>query len=887
MNSYQAVKNWVLSRLQKKADSIENEVICKEIQESKNIISTLGNEMTAKVLQLDKFTHISEKDWIRIKQELEDYFDVKSEKGTIIQGKEQQSRDTLWWSNKRKQECDNHYWNRYKEYISNDLPRDVIKTVDDDTDQVMDNIENPDIEEFSRYGMVVGHVQSGKTSNYISLICKAADSGYKFIVVIAGGMNNLRSQTQKRLDEGFIGRDETNEVGAGRFGKIQKEKIPISLTTTYRDFNKQDAERNSHSLNFDNVNVPILLVIKKNTKTLDNVIEWLTKQYKNGDISKHALLLIDDESDYASINTKDEDDPTAINKKIRRLISLFRKSVYVAYTATPYANIFIDHKAEIDAVGADLFPKDFIYALKAPSNYFGAQKIFLETDRKYLREINDYKGYIPLEHKKDFYVQEIPESLYEAMRVFIINISVRRLKGQGDKHNSMLIHVTRFTNVHKQIAIFAQDYIERIKKEINVYGRMNDAENYSSTINSIKLTYEKEYKNLNFNWKEVLNSICDSVGSVIVREVHQGPTIRLEYKDDYPTNAIVIGGTSLARGFTLEGLSVSYFLRRTVFYDTLMQMGRWFGYRTNYEELCRIYMTSDMIDNFDVITRATKELFFTLEEMNEERKTPNDFGLAVRQHPDSILQVTARNKQKNAADYCFEMNLDGSAKETSWLNSDLNIRNNNLNAVKNVVNKLQDNKILYDKINGSYLWKDVNKSIVIDFLDKFRVYSSDEFNLKSRMPIKFIKEYVLQQSCKWNIAIYSGQGQKYSVDDNGNVQINREQRKVKCRDGFYEIKNRQVSSGNAESIVFSDAERKKLGSKREDIRLKMKKPLLMLHILETREDTESNKSKEIDEKLAAFGISFPGGIKSGKRNVFAKVNTVFIKNLLDEEEYDD
>lgn len=887
MNSYQAVKNWILSRLQKRTDSIENKVISKEIQDLKNIILALDNKMTAKILQVDKFTQITDKDWIRIGKELEDYFDVKSQKGTIIQGKEQQFRDTLWWSNKRKQECDNHYWNRYKEYISNNLIRGVVKTLDDDTDQVMNNIENPQVEEFSRYGMVVGHVQSGKTSNYISLICKAADAGYKFIVVIAGGINNLRNQTQKRLNEGFIGRNETSEVGVGKFSKTEKEKIPISLTTTYADFNKHDAERNSHSLNFDNVNVPILLVIKKHTKTLDNVIEWLTNQYKNGDISKHSLLLIDDESDYASINTKDEDAPTAINKKIRKLLSLFRKSAYVAYTATPYANIFIDNKAENDDVGVDLFPKDFIYALKAPSDYFGAEKIFLKSDKKYLREINDYEQYIPLKHKKDFYVQEIPESLYEAMRTFIINIAVRCLKGQSSKHNSMLVHVTRFTMVHKQIATFVQDYIEKIKKEINVYGRMDYAENYSSTINSVKLTYEKEYKNLKFKWKEVLNSICDSIGSVIVREVHQGRTIPLEYSDDYSTNAVVIGGTSLSRGFTLEGLSISYFLRRTIFYDTLMQMGRWFGYRTDYEDLCKIYMTEDMIDNFELITRATNELFFTLEEMMDEHKTPNDFGLAVRQHPDSILQVTARNKQKNATDYYFEMNLDGTLKETSWIDSNLEIRKNNLNAVKSIVSKLQIERIPYEKLNKNYLWRDINKDTIIEFLDKFKVYSSDEFNLRSRMPIKFIKEYALQQNCKWDIAIYSGQGQKYEINDIGNIDINREQRKIKCREGFYEIRNRQVSSGNSEAIVLMDEERKYINSKREDIRKKMKKPLLMLHILEAKEDIDENQSKVIDEKLATFGVSFPKSIKSEKRDVFLKINTVFIKNLLEEEEFDD
>ena len=205
----------------------------------------------------------------------------------------------------------------------------------------------------------------------------------------------------------------------------------MSLTTTERDFNKSDADRISQGINFDNIKVPILIVIKKNTRSLKNVIDWLDKQYKNK-IADHAMLVIDDESDYASINTKEENDPTAINKSIRKLLSLFGKGSYVAYTATPYANIFIDHEAIHDDYGDDLFPKDFIYALDAPSDYFGARKVFLETDNRHLIAIPepDYIRYLPLNHKKDSPLPSLPESLYEAMRLFVINVAVRKLRGQ-------------------------------------------------------------------------------------------------------------------------------------------------------------------------------------------------------------------------------------------------------------------------------------------------------------------------------------------------------------------------------------------------------------------------------------------------------------------------
>lgn len=880
MNSYEDIKKFILIKLQNVNGVLSKDEIYKEVKNTREL-SQLGNEVFAKILSVSYVEVLSDKEWEKMTNELEEHFDVEMEEGTIIQGNEQQKRDTKWWTSKEKQQGENYYWNRYKEYIGKELPPEVVRTIDVDTDNVMDNIGNIECEYFSIYGMVVGHVQSGKTSNYASLICKAADAGYKFIVVIAGGINNLRNQTQERINEAFVGKDETGLVGVGKLGDVRNELQPVSLTTTKLDFNKQDAEKNSTSVNFDNINSPIVLVIKKNTSTLTNVITWLESQYNKRKIGNHAMLLIDDESDYASVNTKEEENPTTINFKIRKLLNLFKKSTYIAYTATPYANIFIDHKVDDDNWGKDLFPRDFIYSLAAPSNYFGARKIFLDTDRKYLKKISDYETYIPLKHKKDMYLKDIPNSLYDAMRLFIINIGVRCLRNQQNKHNSMLIHATRFTRVHQQIASFVEAYVAKIRTELDAYGALEDALNHSKIIKDIKETYDSEYHELEFNWQQVLDSICNIIDTVVVREVHQGSTVPLEYRDDEVTNAIVVGGTSVARGFTLEGLSVSYFLRNTVFYDTLMQMGRWFGYRPGYEDLCKIYMTEDMMDNFALIIEATEDLVDTFKIMNEQHRTPKDFGLAVRQHPNSILQVTARNKQKNAKDLYFEMNLDGNLKETSWLSSDVDSRNNNLKTIKDTVIKLQANGILYSKVGNHHLWKDVDKNIIAEFIDKFKIYSSDPFGLKSRMPIDFIKKYVNDIDTKWDVALYSGESKsKYTI---GNISIQKEKRQIKNCNNYYEIKNRQISSGNSEGIGLHENERKLLGNKRKDIRFKMKKPLLMLHVLQTELD------EKIDE-LAAFGVSFPGCIKSQNDNVVLKVNSVYVEyinRLLEEEEFDD
>lgn len=899
-NSYQILKEFMRGKLNKLEKPLAAGKIEEEIDKQKNLIDAVGITTLGAMLSEDNLENLEVESWNRMAKELEMHFDVKMDSGHLVKGEEQQNRDATWWTRKGKVTSESYFWDRYKEYISATLPYEVVKTIDDDTDVVMNNIANPTLESFSRYGMVVGHVQSGKTANYSGLVCKAADAGYKFIVVIAGGLDNLRNQTQERLNEGFIGNDRGVLVGVGKFGDNRREVVPVSLTTKDKDFKKIDATRNSQGLNFDNITSPVILVIKKNTSTLKNVIEWLQSQYTNG-VSDHAMLLIDDESDYASINTKEEEDPTIINERIRKLLSLFKKSAYVAYTATPYANIFIDHQADNKDVGKDLFPEDFIYALEAPSNYFGAKKIFLDSEKKYLVPVKDYQDLIPSKHKKNHKLDYLPESLEDAIRLFILNIAIRHLRGQENKHNSMLVHITRFTDVHKDVAKNVKQYFEQVKKAVEVDGSMSQPELRNDHLQNLKITFEEHYMTVEFDWETIISKVTEIIHSIIIHEVHSKSKIKLEYGNDFPTNAIVVGGTSLSRGYTLEGLSVSYFLRTTVFYDTLMQMGRWFGYRTDYEDICRIYMTDTMFNNFKIIIEATLDLVDSLEEMSRLGMTPKDFGLAVQQHPDSGLQVTARNKLKNSGEVYFEMKLDGHLKETSWLPRNPIVIKNNIKAIADIVKKLG---VIEPTPNNDYLWTDVNSEDVAKFLEDFQTYdlNTDVFGMRTRMPIKFVKEYVKNIKTDWDIVLYSGS--LNPVIEISNIQVNPQKRTVELKTDFYEVLNRQVSSGNAEEITLTADEKKFLKkktaekkinkdsdfSRRKASRSLLKKPLLMLHILKTEVIQEVNREKyKIEEVviLPAFGVSFPGGIESGNKNIRMKVNSVYIETELSGEENDD
>ncbi|WP_246010317.1 Z1 domain-containing protein [Bacillus yapensis] len=881
---YKHAKEKISGTLQE-FSSLQEDTIQTIMEEWKILIKETKPQYLKTILgiaDVNNIRSLSEEEWNYLKIEMEQSFQVKIRTGVLVTGEEQKNRDTTWWTGKKKLQSENYYLTNYLSFMKRELPQKVLETINDDTDIIMNNLADPEIESFSRYGMVVGHVQSGKTSNYASLICKAADAGYRFIVVIAGGQNNLRDQTQARLDEVFVG---VNYSGVGHLPGFKREKMPVSLTNAKNDF-KIETARAQGTTNFDNMNQPILVVIKKHTKTLDHLLKWLDIHYK--DQVDKAMLVIDDESDYASINTKKEEDPTVINEKIRLLLQKFKKSAYVAYTATPYANIFIDHNAKNEDAGRDLFPSDFIYALEAPSNYFGAEKIFNKDNEKYVvdipddevvYELDDEIIYPPnntpfvIKHKKDYdsELKKLPESLKDAVRLFVINIAIRSLRNQK-KHNSMLIHISRFTGVHIKVKELVASYFKDLKEEIKAYG--NTAYPYKFThLKAMSDTFSTRLKDIEFDFDTILKEICLLIDSVQIVDVHQKAKIPLAYRKDIQSNVIVIGGLSLSRGFTLEGLSVSYFLRTTIYYDTLMQMGRWFGYRIGYEDICRVYLTDDMNKKFGFIIDATNELIRRLNDMQDENLTPEQFGLAVQLHPDSLLQVTARNKSKYTEDMYLEMNLDGQIKETRWLsnlNEDLDA---NEKLLKETIRDLQNGSFEHEETE-SHVWKDINKKIIQKFVGKYRLYNNDPLGLKSRMPIEFIKDYIDRVNIDWDVVLYNGKSETIFHADS--IQIQRQFRTVKEKHGYYEVANRQLSRANPERIIMPAAFKK---IKSHEMREKLLKPVLFIHALEL-EDTDANRINAV-----GFSISFPISKDPFVNNVKVRINSVYKKQL--EEAYKD
>lgn len=610
------------------------------------------------------------------------------------------------------------YFDRYKRYLRRqDFSEAVIEQMESDCSRVLKQCANPEltlnVTERKKKGLVVGDVQSGKTANYLGLINMACDYGYKIIVLLAGMTDSLRQQTQSRVDTGFIGAvsdtmsdAEIAYVGVNDDAQIQ-QNYAVPLTNNENDFVKF-VKKNLNATSGD-FNKPIILVVKKNTSVLNQVVEWLKPGFHN--INCQNLLIIDDEADNASINTKKpECDPSKINGHIRNLYNNFPIASYVGYTATPFANIFVN--PEGDESYKDLFPSDFIVLLNAPSNYYGAQKVFSyegDVHSRSLRVLDESeKHFLPAKHKKDeYYFAELPDSLKEAILCFLINNVIRTKRGANRKHRSMMINISVYNIMHGEILDAVQKYVSKLLNIIE-----QDSGKCTSDFiknEDMKMLYNIYTGNEDYldgecdfyveirekiSWEEIKAGLYDEIVKFETTVINnQNKKERFSYTDDrfkeIGARVIVVGGYVLSRGLTLEGLMVSYFSRSSTAYDSLLQMCRWFGYRPNYEDLCRVYMTPINIMNFRAVIDAVEDLKMQFREMIVKKKKPDDFGLMVRESPDTLetsLLITSRNKMYNSGKIVRVLNYGGTYADTSKLYCSKEVNELNETVVQQLIN---------------------------------------------------------------------------------------------------------------------------------------------------------------------------------------------------------
>ena len=698
--------------------------------------------------------------------------------------------DHVPWLPERRASIEWRFARRYRRFLQEQrgwaLP--TLRSSDDLTDRILALMEDPARPgTWDRRGMVVGEVQSGKTSNYIDLVCKAVDAGYRFVVVLTGTTNSLRAQTQLRFDEGFLGWDTRLDLQLGNsnrrvgVGTLLGESLYHAISPTNARENGDFSLRVANQFNLRLGGDPVIMVMKKNGSVLRNLTRWARSVGPAGadaPIPDTPLLVIDDEADYASVNTRpvgtgDDEDPTVINGRIRELLNTFEQRAYVGYTATPFANIFIFPDLETGGHGRDLFPRDFLVNLPVPSNHVGPTRVFGlpedpddEGERPeplpLIRIVDDHHDHIPNSHRSDLRVDALPGSLHEALRAFILTCAARAARGGGAHHNSMLIHVTRFVGVQGSIADLVRDELRDLQNRI----RYGDGDSAVPIMDELRTMWSNDfaptsaetrerYPDLTWecgvvSWDEVGSQLLDSSQRIEVRVINGSAREALDYWD-HPDgmSVIAIGGDKLSRGLTLEGLSVSYYLRTSRMYDTLLQMGRWFGYRPGYVDLCRLYTSEELRESYEHITMATEELRQEFDQMAARGMSPREFGLRVRSHPAGLM-ITAAGKMRNGTR--MTVSYTGDISETISFDRDAAVNRRNHGRFDAFIRSLGSVQV---SPSGNHVWHDVAGGGIADLMEELTVHPGSR---KARGD--YLARYIREQNGRgalgaWTVALIS------------------------------------------------------------------------------------------------------------------------------------
>ena len=664
-----------------------------------------------------------------------------------------------------------------------------------------------------------------------------------------------------------------------------------------------------------NLAEPVVFVIKKNFNTLQNLIEWLSAKNAQPGTStvRDPMLLIDDEADNASINIRrDQEEVSRINGQIRKLLALFDRSCYIGYTATPFANIFIDPDSVDAMLGHDLFPRDFIVSLNPPDNYFGATRVFGEDAERIVHTVDDHADVLPLKHRIYHRVTDLPETLKTAVWVFIVARAVRLARGQVREHNSMLVNVSRFMNVQTQIRNEIHVLIERIRRSVRVNAARPPAQALRDPeIAALRQAFRDHYEDTSgASWEDVQELLHESVSPITVVEVNSRSSGSLDYLDHDRTglNVIAVGGLSLSRGLTLEGLMVSYFLRNSMMYDTLLQMGRWFGYRKGYEDLCRVWMPEEAQGWYAHITDSIEELRDELARMQSVNATPKDFGLRVRSHPDTLI-VTARNKMGSGQALRVMIGLANSFVETAILRRDPRSLESNLQAAVALAEDLRRRGFPLEegeRAGGGRLIRNAPASVVDAFLMAFRNHEGSP-----KTEIEPVRSYIgarrSDELAEWDIlfaGVTSKEASPQSLRDSSlgfTLVCQRRAAGARSDTRTLMVTNRQrVSSRGVEKTGLTEHEVRHAEEHFDSVqhgsrshgranypdwtyRKFRSKPLLVVHLLAIGKEGDDLSN---ETPVVAWSISFPSTRREEERVEYV-VNTTWYQEHYGDEDDDE
>ncbi|CAM5220972.1 hypothetical protein UACE39S_00984 [Ureibacillus acetophenoni] len=820
-------------------------------------------------------------------------------------------------------------WQLYKsKLIKQNWSEDSIRNIEKASFEILQNLSMDTEKDGPIKGLVVGNVQSGKTANMAGLMAMAADNGFNYFIILSGVIENLRQQTSTRLY------NDMNTSGVSNLHWHQVDKPSLKSKMPEHDISKFKLDEKSKDRYFT--------VCLKNSSRLNALIKWL---YSDKNKAKQLkILVIDDEADQASINTNniEEENKTAINRLIRQLVNNreVKGMNYIAYTATPYANVL----NEVDE--DSLYPKDFIVLLEPSEDYIGPNQIFgteepeISPQIDIIRDISDTDESLIRKLQDSTLPMKLPKSLVDSIHWFILTVAAMRAI-EYKKPISMLVH-TSFKIIHH----------ENIAKKIEEY-LLNFQNNYEDIKPDLKVLYENEsldFKRSYFleamkdysskdevpdypKWEEVERYIDrmirlpkgELISHIPIGEegqpaYHKGfhlvidnskatadnQIVRLIYPKNSLSNIapafIVVGGNTLSRGLTLEGLTTTYFLRTTSQADTLMQMARWFGYRKGYEIFPRIWLDRMALERFQFLSQMNEELREEIRSFAINGLSPKDYAPRVKNSVNNkLIRITSSNKMQSAEPN--EYDFAGFNSQTIYFEKDENVLEHNLQHAKSFLNSLPSPEIKTQHM----IWRDVSNDDVKAFLENYKVCKSD---IKmSSLPA--LLEWTVKNSgelANWSIVL-SSVGKVEETKGNGNEwNIHGYSPNPSVRT---KLKNRStdkianIGALRSPADLLSDIEDEILPNERSESKISnirairekygySKVPQIIIYRIDKGEMSEEDYLKKFPNKESRLPLNFPKdiiginvmipGISRGSQTTYisAKLN---VNGDFDKEDY--
>jgi hypothetical protein len=778
------------------------------------------------------------------------------------------------------------HWPSIKAYLMNEKkwPEGDVAGIDNASNEVVSLLQNPldpTKSQFSCRGLVVGHVQSGKTANMTAVIAKALDAGYDTVIVLAGLTNKLRYQTQLRLHADLVMRN------------------PLSWQVLTPNVEDRDFRAPPQGGFLSHSDKAQLAIIKKNVSPLGELKQAIEDTFP-AVLRQLRVLVIDDECDQASVNSaRGELDMTAINQRIREILSMLPAATYIGYTATPFANVLINPYRVDGQDLDDLYPRDFITALPLPERYFGTVRLFGSTPEDpehprpeeegldMIREVapEDEVLLQPRNRReRDAFHPAMTPSLEDAIIYFLACCAARHARGDCGQHMTMLIHTSAYVTAHERVAALIQGWIDVNREDLSdprselgkrlaklwaeEKGRLP-----ASITDSPAITIDQLFENLS------------PVFARIEFPVENGASDdRIDYTGS-PKTYIVVGGTILARGLTLEGLMVSYFLRSASQYDTLLQMGRWFGYRPRYEDLPRIWMTDDLKLRFRSLAAVEQEIRDDIEQYRLRDLTPMDIAVRIRAIPG--MAITAANKMRFARRSA--VSYWGTHRQTfRFAHRDQDLLKRNWAAGAELVSRidalgLRDHQA---KSERRYLWRKVPRSSIRKFLKDYAIESSHA-DLLPDLLIPFIDggDPRLEH---WNVGVVESARGNTSEHDLGSLGQVHLVRRAKLEDSGSIADIKALMSKR--DIIFDCGDEIAPAGGWADLKAARldavgQVPLLLLYPIERYSAPERASDVRVPLDAAhdvlGLGIIFPGSVTEGGNFVSVELNPISAEELAD------